>query len=250
MRSVEASGKTLEDAKEQALSELGAPETDAVIEILEETKGFLGLGHSVRVRATLKEKATEEEAKAEPPAEAAEEGPKAPESEELEDAETAGEEPTEGEPRLAPLADEACAVAQRIIDLMGVSVEARVASIASNEVQIDLDGSDVGLLIGKQGDTLDAYQLLVAVIANRKVSHGGRVLVDAQDYRARRTKMLEEMARTQAAKVKESEQEVVIPDLKAYERRVVHMALQDDPLVETYSEGEGRHRHLVITPVD
>ena len=263
MKSVEAAGKTTEEAIAQALFELGATADEAVIEVLEETKGFLGLGHAVRVRATLKEGLTPAEGSEAPeptqpepepvPAEA-DEGPTADmlaamaSGEDVQ--EGAEEEAAGGEPRLAALADEACAVAQRIVDLMGVPAAARVVSIESNQVTLALEGSDVGMLIGKHGETLDALQLLVAVIANRKLPHGGRVLLDAEDYRARRTKMLMQMARTQADKVKETKQEVVIPGLKAYERRIIHLALRDDPTVDTYSEGQDRDRQLVITPVE
>ncbi len=261
MRYVEATGRSFEEAKEQALFELGATEETAVVELVEETRGFLGLGHHVKVRATLREEVAQESAGTTteaPPAEersaSADEGSGAPATEAVSEAEAAGpwveEVPEEGQPELAPLGRVARETVLRMVELMGMECTVKAPEVSEEEVRIELEGKDVGLLIGRHGDTLDALQLLTAVIANRRVEHGGRVLLDAENYRARRMAMLERLAIQEAQKVKETKQEVVIPDLKPYERRVVHLALRDDPQVDTYSEGEGRNRRIVITPGD
>jgi len=104
------------------------------------------------------------------------------------------------------------------------------------------------MLIGRHGATLDALQMLAGLVANSGFEHGARVVVDAEQYRERRRQMLVEMAQQQADKAKESQQEVVIPDLKPFERRIIHLALKEDPEVETYSEGEGDERCIVISP--
>jgi spoIIIJ-associated protein len=115
-------------------------------------------------------------------------------------------------------------------------------------VLLEIRGQDLGFLIGRYGSCLDALQLLTAAAANRGVRTGARVVVDAEGYRERRRASLERLALSTAAKVKRTGREIEIPNLQAHERRVIHMVLRDDPNVETHSEGEGRHRRLVVSP--
>jgi len=113
-----------------------------------------------------------------------------------------------------------------------------------------VEGDDLGLLIGRHGATLDAVQLIVAIGANREVNDGARVIVDAEGYRARHRQVIEGRAIKLAEEAVASGKEVVVPDLKAYERRLMHLTLKDNPTVETYSEGEGADRVLVISPAE
>jgi spoIIIJ-associated protein len=239
MKSVELTGRTIEEIRAQAAEELGVPAERLEVEVLEEKRGLLGfLGGGLRARVTVKGEAEEA-----PATEAvAPEGVAAPEEAE----ERAGIIP---EDELARLANRAEETANEILRLMGLSVTARAAEIGDDQVTIDLSGDDIALVIGKHGDTLDALQLLTAIIANRDAPNHARVVVDAEGYRDRRRRALEASALTYAAKAIQTGREVVVRDLKAYERRVVHMALRNDERVETYSEGEGRHRTLVISPV-
>ncbi len=245
MRSVEASGKTVEEAVAAALEQLGVSEDQVETEILEESHGFLGiLGRNVvRVRVTVKEEAeAEREAPGTEPASVAEA--------EVEAAEAAAEAVAalpEEEDELGPTAQ---AVLQRILALMGVNAQALLKSSTPEQAVIELSGADVALLIGRHGDTLDGLQRATALIANRKSQQKKRVVVDAEDYRERREKMLTNLAKANAKKVRESRREAVLPDLKPYERRIIHMALVGEPGVSTYSEGEGRRRKLVISPAD
>lgn len=252
MRSVEASGKTVEEAVAAALAQLGVSEDQVTTEILEESHGFLGiLGRSVvRVRVTLKEEAeaeARESAREELRAAMQPEWPAHEEvetaEEELEGAEAAPEE----EDELGPTAE---AVLQRVLSLMGAKAHARLKSSTPERAVLELSGPDVALLIGRHGDTLDALQLATALIANRRSRQKKRVVVDAENYRQRREKMLTNLAKANAKKVRESRKEAVLPDLKPYERRIIHLALLDEPGVNTYSEGEGRRRKLVISPAD
>jgi spoIIIJ-associated protein len=242
MRSVEASGRTVEEAVAAAVAELGVSEDQVETEILAESHGFLGiLGRSeARVRVTVREEATAEVAEqlgpgAEPPA-----------------AEPAGE--ALAAPAPPPEEDELGAIAegvlQRILSLMGVKAQAGVRSSTPEQVLLELSGPDVALLIGRHGDTLDALQLATALSANRQARHKKRVVLDAENYRQRRERMLTNLARANAKRVRESKKEAVLPDLKPYERRIIHLALVDEPGVSTYSEGEGRRRKLVISPAD
>jgi spoIIIJ-associated protein len=135
-----------------------------------------------------------------------------------------------------------------ILQLMGTEAHAVLTDANSREVSIDIQGRGVGALIGRHGATLNALQLIAAVIANRDATDGVRIALDAEGYRARRQQMLERMAHAHAAKARSAGKEIVITDLKPNERRIVHLALQDDPYVETYSEGEGDGRYIVISP--
>lgn len=142
-------------------------------------------------------------------------------------------------------------VAEHIVSEIGVeNVHIVTERTGDGEITLNIEGDNLGLIIGRRGETLDALQLIVAIAANRSLGDGARIILDAEDYRRRHEDSLHEMALEYAADAKKRGQEVVIPDLKAYERRIVHMALRDDPGVETYSEGEGRDRILVISPTE
>lgn len=139
---------------------------------------------------------------------------------------------------------------QQMIDLMEVDGRVVIEECTEDEVRLNVEGEDMGLLIGRHGATLDAIQLIVAIGANRDVEDGARVIVDAENYRSRHREVIEERAVRLAEEAVETGREVVVPNLKAYERRLMHLALKEDPKVETYSEGEGDDRVLVISPVD
>ncbi len=235
MKSVELTGKSIEEIRTQAAEELGVPEDRIEVEVLEEKRGLLGfLGGGLRARATVADE-TAPVAQPEPAGEAP-----LPE-------EPAG--PALAEDELARLANRAEETANEILRLMGLAVTARAVEIGDDQAVIELSGDDIALVIGKHGDTLDALQLLTAIISNRDAHGHARVVLDAEGYRDRRKRGLEATALSYAAKAKQTGREVVVRDLKAYERRVVHMTLRDDEGVETYSEGEGRHRSLVISPL-
>jgi spoIIIJ-associated protein len=139
---------------------------------------------------------------------------------------------------------------QRMVDLMGVDGEVVIHECSEDEVQLNVEGEDMGLLIGRHGATLDAIQLIVAIGANREVEEGARVIVDAENYRDRHRQIIEGRAHKFAQEAAETGQEIVVPNLKAYERRLMHLALKENPDVDTYSEGEGQDRVLVISPAD
>jgi spoIIIJ-associated protein len=157
--------------------------------------------------------------------------------------------PPEGAPQ-GPLVERGVQTLQDIIRLMGLKADVTPRRGEEGATVLELSGADVALLIGRHGETLDALQLLTATVANRKSPETGRIVLDAEDYRARRQRMLENMARSYAEKTRETKKEAVISDLKAYERRIIHMALMNEPGVTTYSEGEGRDRKLIISPTD
>ncbi len=242
MEWAEGRGTTLEEAQQNAAAQLGVSTDEVSFEVLSRP-GALGsiFGRAeFRVRAILEEAVERGE---EPTEEPAAEGPEAAAEAEVEVAEGAG--PMQH----AELAEAARDMLQQMIDLMGLEGVAHIADISEDEVRLNVEGEDMGLLIGRHGATLDAVQLVVAIVANRRVDDGARIIVDAEDYRERHQQMIEQRAHKLAEEAKQTGREVVVPDLKAYERRIMHLALKEDPEVETYSEGEGDERVLVISPV-
>lgn len=113
-------------------------------------------------------------------------------------------------------------------------------------VDIELSGSEMGILIGKRGQTLDAIQYLVSIVANKDSEEYIRVKIDTENYRKRRRDTVEGLARNLAYKVKRTKKPVSLEPMNAYERRVIHSTLQNDKYVSTYSEGEEPYRHVVI----
>ena len=118
---------------------------------------------------------------------------------------------------------------------------------ADNTLSIDLAGPEMGVLIGKRGQTLDSLQYLVSLVINKGVEDYIRVKLDTEDYRARRKETLENLARNMAFKVKRTKRSVSLEPMNPYERRVIHSALQNDKFVTTHSEGEEPYRHVVVT---
>ena len=113
-------------------------------------------------------------------------------------------------------------------------------------LNIDLAGAEMGVLIGKRGQTLDSLQYLVSLVINKDVDGYVRVKVDTENYRERRAKTLENLARNVAFKVKRTRRAVELEPMNPYERRIIHSALQNDRYVTTYSEGEEPYRHVVV----
>jgi len=115
------------------------------------------------------------------------------------------------------------------------------------ELNIDLSGDDMGVLIGKRGQTLDSLQYLVSLVVNKESEDYIRVKVDTENYRKRRQDTLENLAKNIAFKVKRTKRTVSLEPMNPYERRIIHSALQNDKFVTTHSEGEEPFRHVVVT---
>ena len=257
MTSVEQTGRTVEDAVKTALKLLGTTREEVEVEVLsQETRGLLGiLGYSeAKVRVTLKH-APPEPAPAEPAAgeEAEEEDDFGP----MEVSEAAmGLEPSApAEPHEvedpSPLALRARDILTRILAEMDMGARVEITEEEEDAVYLTIrDGEDLGLLIGKRGQTLAALQLLVAMISNRPLPLEARkrLILDAADYRARRERALISMARQAADRAKRSGREVPLEALNPRERRIVHVTLADDSGVTTRSEGEEPDRFVVVVP--
>lgn len=117
----------------------------------------------------------------------------------------------------------------------------------NNSLTIDLSGDEMGVLIGKRGQTLDSLQYLVSLVVNKDSEEYVRVKVDTEDYRKRRKETLENLAKNIAYKVKRTKRPVSLEPMNPYERRIIHSALQNDKYVTTHSEGEEPFRRVVVT---
>ena len=136
----------------------------------------------------------------------------------------------------------------KVFEAMDLKVEiVMTAEENSNVINVDLKGDDMGVLIGKRGQTLDSIQYLTSLVVNKGNAGYVRVKVDTENYRARRKETLENLAKNIAFKVKRTKKPVFLEPMNPYERRVIHSALQNDPLVSTHSEGEEPYRKVVVT---
>ena len=261
MRTIEATGKTIEDAVRSGLVRLGLMEEEVTIEVLAEPKsGFLGFGSEpAKVRLTERARKNapiydieEEERKAAPPAE-----PKAAEAAPAEDvtAETP-EEPVEepaaveAEPAEETFtAEEAAAKAKAFLQdvLRNMGIEVMIEKmIKSDKIILHLHGKNLGILIGKHGQTLDALQYLTNLTTNQGEETRHFIMLDVENYRQRREETLKQLAVRLAGRVKRSGEKVVLEPMNGYERKIIHVALQNEAHVRTESEGQDPYRHVVI----
>ena len=117
---------------------------------------------------------------------------------------------------------------------------------AESTMDVDLSGDEMGILIGKRGQTLDSLQYLVSLVVNKDTENYIRVKVDTENYRKRRKETLENLAKNISYKVKRTKRPVSLEPMNPYERRIIHSALQNDRYVTTYSEGDEPFRHVVV----
>lgn len=135
-----------------------------------------------------------------------------------------------------------------IFGTMGMNAQMEVSFCEpETTIEIDLKGDDMGILIGKRGQTLDSLQYLVSLVVNRKSNSYVKVKLDTENYRERRKETLENLAKNIAFKVKRTKRPVTLEPMNPYERRIIHSALQYDKFVETHSEGEEPYRKVVVT---
>lgn len=147
-----------------------------------------------------------------------------------------------------PLEDKAKTFLNDVFTAMNMTVVVEVSyNEAENTMDIDLSGDEMGILIGKRGQTLDSLQYLVSLVVNKEVDDYIRVKVDTENYRQRRKETLENLAKNIAFKVKKTRRPVSLEPMNPYERRIIHSALQNDKYVVTHSEGEEPFRRVVVT---
>lgn len=135
-----------------------------------------------------------------------------------------------------------------VFDAMEMTVEIKIKVNEENRfIEVDLKGEDMGVLIGKRGQTLDSLQYLTNLAVNKHLETYYKVKVDTEDYRKRRKETLENLAKNIAYKVKRTKHSVALEPMNPFERRAIHSALQNDKFVTTHSEGEEPYRHVVVT---
>jgi len=146
--------------------------------------------------------------------------------------------------------EEARLLVQDVLDAMGLNITAEVAEADETDIKIEAAGPDLGILIGRKGKTINSFQYLMNVILNRQSPERIRVVIDGEGYRERREQALGRMARQAADRARRSGVAVRMDPLRAFERRLVHVALQDDEAVSTHSEGEEPYRCVVVAPTE
>lgn len=136
---------------------------------------------------------------------------------------------------------------ENLFKAMDIETEIKIDYDAeASLMNIDIEGPDMGILIGKRGQTLDALQYLISLYVNKKTESYIRVKLDTENYRARRKDTLENLARNIAFKVKRTRRSFTLEPMNPYERRIIHSALQNDKYVATRSEGEEPYRKVVV----
>ena len=253
MAFVEKTAKTVEEAVAAALKELNITAEEAVIEVLEEgKKGLFGFfGKDAKVRVTAKEVVVEETVVETVVEEAAPVVETVVETEAKEEAPAVTEERAAREPKKFVVNDEAVAKAreflQKVFHAMKIEVVMeKFVNKNDGSVTFKLHGADMGILIGKHGQTLDSLQYLTNLVANKNSADRVRVIIDVEDYRDRRIETLNRLAYRLADKVKRSGERVALEPMNPHERKIIHMALQNDRRVTTLSEGDEPYRHVVI----
>lgn len=205
-------GKNVEDALTKASVELGVTSDRVEYEVIEKgSAGFIGIGSKpAKINARVKE----------------------------EEVIVVSEAPADIEAVIVEFLS-------KVFAAMNLTVKINV-NITEESVDVDLVGDDMGVLIGKRGQTLDSLQYLVSLVVNKKSDKYLRVKLDTENYRERRKETLENLAKNIAFKVKRTKRPVSLEPMNPYERRVIHSALQNDRYVTTKSEGEEPFRHVVV----
>lgn len=271
MEYITVSAKTLDDAITEALIQLGVTSDQLDYIVVEKgSAGFLGIGVKqavIKARRKVEEKTevTAEETVKETAKEEVKETFKAEVKEEKK--EERFEKKSEHKPKknrqpevvkekkeveLAVVEENTIQMCEKFIYdvLKTMNMEdVKVTSQIDEEgaLSINMDGKNMGILIGKRGQTLDSLQYLTNRVANKAQSGYVRVKLDTEDYRRRRKETLENLAKNIASKVKRTRHAVSLEPMNPYERRIIHSALQSDPAVSTHSEGEEPYRRVVVT---
>ncbi|RQD72650.1 MAG: protein jag [Tindallia sp. MSAO_Bac2] len=203
MQKIQASGKTIDEAVENGLKELGCSKDDVEVKILEVPyKGFLGVFGSKDAQVELELKDQTEDATRQ--------------------------------------------FLQSMFQAMNLEVQIDI-EYQKDQLNIELSGPNMGVVIGKRGQTLDSIQYLTSLVANKNRDKYVKVFMDTENYRKKREETLVRLASKMAKNVKATRRTMVLEPMNPYERRIIHAALQSDPKIQTYSEGEEPYRKVAIS---
>jgi len=202
MNKLVASGKTVEDAVQSGLDQLGVDRSRVKVTVLEQpAKGLFGLIGAKDARVELEV--------------------------------------------LPDGTEEAVRFLREVTEAMQLAVQVQRED-EEDAVRLNLTGSDLGLLIGRRGQTLDSLQYLVNIVANRHSNRHLRIILDAERFRERRRQTLEALSERMASRVVRTRKEIVLEPMSSQERKIIHARLQNHPHVKTYSQGNEPHRCVVI----
>lgn len=262
---IDVTGKTEDEAISRALEQLGLDRDDVSVEILERAKaGFLGLGScpaKVRVSYGPEEEPASQQLKEEKVREERVEKPRAPRPEKKTVEKPAEKPQHREEPKQEPVqsvkteelgeevnddrAQEIKKFLSGLLQQLEVQAEIKVYLPEKGRYKVFLEGQGLGAIIGRRGETLDAIQQLTSYSVNRTGSRV-RIQLDAENYRAKREQSLERLANKVAGKVVKYRRSVTLEPMNAYERHVIHTALQEVPGVTTYSTGVDPNRRVIV----
>jgi spoIIIJ-associated protein len=268
MDSTEVEAASVEEATREALEQLGAREDEVTIEVIATPRaGVLGLGaRQARVRVTRK--AAEAAGASTPGASQApqardgrgrgrenqrrgrgddrSQSQNAPASSGDDDSGAAGRKSADVEEQRR----EAMAILKQILEQMGEPTDVRQVEVDAETVEIEIKGDGSGILIGRHGQTLDALEYIVNRILARRIKDAAPISLETESYRARRRQQLHRMALSMGEKAKREHKPVRLEPMPPRDRRVVHLALKDDPMITTRSAGDGTMRSIEIVPMD
>ncbi len=261
VKSLEVEAKTVDEAIEQGLAQLGVSRADVNIQILREGKrGVFGLGsEDALVRLTRQdpepdEASTTEDAVSEVETATEDIEPSLPKEEEINDEVESPSASTESEvpDSVEAIATEALA---GLLTRMGIKAEitARRATDLVDEGEepslvLDITGPDLGILIGRRSETLRAIQYMVRLMVSKQLSQWHDILIDVESYRVRRRHSLQQLAEKMAERAVKTGRKVVMEAMPSYERRIIHLALRNNPTVFTKSVGSDDNRKVTIIP--
>ncbi|MFZ5645073.1 MAG: RNA-binding cell elongation regulator Jag/EloR [Bacillota bacterium] len=204
MQVIEKTGKTVDEAIDLAISELGIPRDDIEVEIIEQpSKGFLGIIGSKPARVKVIVKNTP--------------------------------------------ARRINSIMTDILNTMNLEAKIKIAE-RDNTITLNLEGENLGILIGRRGETLDALQYLVNLSINKNQENRKKLILDIEGYRKRREETLKKLAHKLADKAMQRGRNVVLEPMNSLERRIIHTALQGRDDISTFSEGEEPYRKIIISP--
>ena len=232
MEYVEFTGKTVDDAITEACKNFTITSDRLEYEVVE--KGTSGIFGFAAKPAVIKARVFD---------------PNAPKEEVKEEKKEEAKENTESSVTVTePVTADPKEFLEKVFNAMNMKVSIDVET-KEDEINIELSGDDMGVLIGKRGQTLDSLQYLTSIVVNKGRKEYIRVKIDTENYRLRRKETLENLAKNLAYKAKRTKNPVSLEPMNPYERRIIHSALQNDKYVTTHSEGEEPYRKVIITPV-
>ncbi|RJQ27392.1 MAG: protein jag [Peptococcaceae bacterium] len=205
MKAIEKTGRTVEEAVEIALQEMGVSIDEVDVVVLDEpSKGILGFfgGKPAKVKVSLREDSIMEKAQG---------------------------------------------LIKNVLGAMQLPAQVNVRE-KDKELVMELQGRDLGILIGRRGETLDALQYLINLSVNRKREQRKKIVIDIEGYRERRCETLRKLASKLADKARQNGRSVILEPMNAQERRIIHTALQERNDIYTFSEGEEPYRKIIISP--